>query len=105
MKATPSNNDTKFGGPLKATGTQWFVASMVNMTTGLPMKVPAEPNAYGSPGNFFPGAYNLGDILHDQGYEQTVMFGADANLADFHTLIMITAITKSWITAMQSVKA
>lgn len=76
---TFSNNDTKFGGPLKATGTQWSVASMVNMTTGLPMKVPAEPNAYGSPGNFFPGAYNLGDILHDQGYEQTVMFGADAN--------------------------
>ena len=55
---TFSNNDTKFGGPLKATGTQWSVASMVNMTTGLPMKVPAEPNAYGSPGNFFPGAYN-----------------------------------------------
>ncbi len=76
---TFSNNDTKFGGPLKATGTQWSVASMVNMTTGLPMKVPAEQNAYGSEGNFFPGAYNFGDILHDQGYEQTVMFGADAN--------------------------
>lgn len=76
---TFSNTDTKFGGPLQATGTQWSVASMVNMTTGLPMKVPAEPNAYGAKDNFLPGAYTLGDMLKDQGYEQTVMFGADAN--------------------------
>lgn len=76
---TFSNNSTKFGGPLTATGTQWSVAAMVNMTTGLPMKVPAEPNCYGSKDNFLPGAYTLMDLLHDNGYEQTVMFGADAN--------------------------
>ena len=74
-----SDNDTKFGGPLQAPGTQWSVASMVNMTTGLPMKVPAEPNAYGSADNFLPGAWTMGDILKEQGYEQTIMFGADAN--------------------------
>ena len=68
---TFSNNPTKFGGPLQATGTQWSVASMVNMTTGLPMKVPAKPNAYGSKDNFLPGAYTLGDLLKYQGYEQT----------------------------------
>ena len=73
-----SNTDKKFGGPLQGTGTQWSVASMVNMTTGLPMKVPAERNAYGSKDNFLPGAYTFGDMLRDQGYEQTVMFGADA---------------------------
>ncbi len=76
---TFSDNENKFGGPLQATGTQWSVASMVNMTTGLPMKVPAEPNAYGSKDNFLPGAWTMGDILKEQGYEQTVMFGADAN--------------------------
>jgi len=74
-----SNNDTKFGGPLQATGTQWSVASMVNMTTGLPMKVPASPNAYGEANNFLPGAYTMGDILQAQGYEQTVMIGSYAN--------------------------
>jgi len=74
-----SDNDTKFGGPLQATGTQWSVASMVNMTSGLPMKVPAEPNAYGSENNFLPGAYTLGEILEKQGYEQTVMFGSAAS--------------------------
>ncbi|MCC8016007.1 MAG: LTA synthase family protein [Clostridiales bacterium] len=76
---TFSNNDTKFGEPLEAPGTTWSVASMVNMTTGLPMKVPTKPNAYGSKDNFLPGAYTMGDILKAQGYNQTVMFGADAN--------------------------
>lgn len=74
-----SNNDTKFGGPLQATGTQWSVASMVNQTTGLPMKVPDKQNRYGSEDGFLPGAYSLGDVLKDEGYEQTVMFGANAD--------------------------
>lgn len=73
-----SNTDRKFGGPLQGTGTQWSVASMVNMMTGLPMKVPAEANAYGSADNFLPGAYTFGDMLRDQGYEQTIMLGADS---------------------------
>lgn len=76
---TFSNNDTKFGGPLQATGTQWSVASMVNQTTGLPMKVPDKQNRYGSEDGFLPGACTLGDVLTEQGYEQTVMFGANAD--------------------------
>lgn len=76
---TFSNTDTKFGGPLQATGTQWSVASMINMTSGLPMKVPGVENSYGAAGNFLPGAYTLGEILKEQGYEQTVMIGSDAN--------------------------
>lgn len=75
---TFSDTDNKFGGPMRITGTQWSVASMVNMTTGLPMKVPTSGNSYGAGGNFFPGAWTLNDILTEQGYEQTVMFGADA---------------------------
>lgn len=68
-----------FGGPPWTTGGHWSVASMVNMGTGLPMKVPVDGNAYGAENNFLPGATTLGDILKEQGYEQTVMFGADAN--------------------------
>lgn len=75
---TFSNNGTKFGGPQQATGTTWSIASMVNMTTGLPMKVPVAENHYGSEDNFLPGAYTLGEILEKEGYEQTVMFGASA---------------------------
>ena len=68
-----------YGGPPRSTGGNWSVASMVNMSTGLPMKVPADRNAYGAKNNFLPGATTLGDILQEQGYEQSVMFGADAS--------------------------
>lgn len=74
-----SHLDHQIGGPNVAVGTTWSVASMVNMSTGLPMKAPNDPNAYGTPGNFLPGACALGDILKEQGYEQTLMFGADAD--------------------------
>ena len=74
-----SHSDGPYGGPQSAVGTTWAVASMVNMTTGLPMKAPTEANAYGEKDNFLPGAYTLGDILAEQGYEQTLMFGADAD--------------------------
>lgn len=73
-----SHTANKLGGFLPSTGAGWSVAAMVNMGIGLPMKVPTDGNAYGSAGNFLPGATAMGDILHAQGYEQTVMFGADA---------------------------
>lgn len=69
----------QFGGAISSTGGNWSVASMLNMNTGLPMKVPTNDNSYGTSGNFFPGATALGDILAEQGYEQSVMFGADAD--------------------------
>ena len=73
-----SDTDNFFGGPIEATGTQWSCASMINQTTGLPMKVPAKLDSYNNGKEFLPGAYTLNDILHDQGYEQTLMIGADA---------------------------
>ncbi|MBQ9228554.1 MAG: LTA synthase family protein [Eubacterium sp.] len=73
-----SDTDNYFGGPHYGTGTQWSIASMVNQTTGLPMKAPGYKNTYGSDGNFLPGAFTLGQILEREGYEQTMMIGASA---------------------------
>ena len=73
-----SHLEKGFGGPVTTTGCNWSVASMVNMKTGLPMKVPTGGNSYGSPGGFLPGAVTLGDILAAEGYEQSLMFGATA---------------------------
>ncbi|MGF2055429.1 LTA synthase family protein [Vagococcus fluvialis] len=73
-----SDNDKK-GGPYQTYGSSWSVASMVNMSTGLPLKVPMDGNSYGKTGYFLPGAGAIGDILHDEGYNQTIMFGADAD--------------------------
>lgn len=73
-----SHTDNKLGGFTPSTGSGWSVASMVNMGFGVPMKVPTGGNAYGTEGNFLSGGTAIGDILHEQGYEQTVMFGAQA---------------------------
>lgn len=73
-----SHNEA-FGGPYQTYGSSWSVASMINMNAGLPLKIPMNGNSYGKSGQFLPGATTLGDILHDEGYEQTVMFGADAD--------------------------
>ena len=73
-----SHTDKGFGGIMKTVGSTWSVAGMVNMFTGLPMKVPVSGNSYGQPDNFLPGATALGDILKEQGYEQSIMFGADS---------------------------
>lgn len=69
----------KFGGPFQTYGSSWSVASMINIGAGLPLKIPMEGNDYGKSGQFLPGAVTLGDILASEGYEQTIMFGADAD--------------------------
>ena len=74
-----SHHESLPGGFQESTGAGWSVASMVNMGTGLPMKVPDKQNQYGDADNFLPGATAIGDILKEQGYEQTVMFGANAD--------------------------
>ena len=79
-----SHNDL-FGGPYQTYGSGWSVAAMVNMGMGIPLKVPAEGQDYGKSGYFLPGARAIGDILHDQGYEQTIMFGADADFGGLTT--------------------
>ncbi len=104
-----SHLDKGFGGPVATTGCTWSVASMVNMNTGLPMKVPTGGNNYGSPDNFLPGAMTIGDILAAQGYEQSLMFGATARFGglnyfyethgDFNILDYDAAKEKGWIPA------
>lgn len=69
----------KMGGSHQTYGSSWSVAGMVNMESGVPLKIPMEGNSYGGAGDFLPGITNLGDILHQQGYNQTIMFGADAD--------------------------
>ncbi|WP_024613326.1 LTA synthase family protein [Clostridium sp. Ade.TY] len=75
----------KFGGPYQTYGSSWSVASMVNMSMGLPLKIPMGGNSYGKSGSFLPGAISIGDILEAQGYEQTIMFGADADFGGLTT--------------------
>lgn len=75
----------KLGGPHQTYGSSWSVAAMINMMAGIPLKIDTQGNGYGMDGQFLPGLYNLGDFLHDNGYEQTIMFGADADFGGLTT--------------------
>ena len=96
------SNSSKIGGAYQVHGTGWTVAGLVATTTGLPLKVPVHGNDYTSTNQFLPGAYALGDILKEAGYNLAFMAGSDANFGgrsnyykthgnytifDFHTAI------------------
>ncbi|UXR73855.1 LTA synthase family protein [Staphylococcus sp. IVB6238] len=80
-----SDSNDPFGGPHQTYGSSWSVAGMVNMGMGLPIKIPMNGNSYGKSGYFLPGARGIGDILHEEGYEQTIMFGANADFGGLTT--------------------
>jgi Phosphoglycerol transferase and related proteins, alkaline phosphatase superfamily len=74
-----SNNEL-LSGMTPAPKTGWTMAGMVSQTAGIPLKVPTEySNIYGeSAMNFLPGAYSIGEILEEAGYNQTLLLGSDA---------------------------
>lgn len=80
-----SNSKATFGGPHQTYGSSWSVAGMVNMGMGIPLKIPMNGNSYGKSGYFLPGAVGIGDVLHKEGYNQTIMFGADADFGGLTT--------------------
>lgn len=79
------SNTDKFGGPHTTYASEWSVASMINMGAGIPLKIPMGRNSYGKTGSFLPGVITIGDILESQGYNQTIMFGADADFGGLTT--------------------
>lgn len=69
----------KLGGPLSVPGTEWTVAAMVASSAGIPLKIPIGGNSYTNSDNFLKGAFALGDILKEAGYNLQLMVGSDAN--------------------------
>ena len=47
-------------------------------TSGLPLQVSIDVNSMDTQEHFFPGVVTLGDILEDEGYSQSLLFGTDA---------------------------
>lgn len=73
------SNTDKLGGAQSMPGTTWTVGAMVAQTSGLPLKLSISENYYGKYNTFLPGAYTLGEVLEDNGYNQMIMFGSDAS--------------------------
>ena len=72
-----SNND-KIGGALQINNTDWTMAALIAHTSGIPFKISMDTNFYNNYINSFPGLYNLGDILKENGYNNYFMIGSDA---------------------------
>ena len=72
-----SNND-KIGGALQVNNTEWTMAALIAHTSGIPFKISMDTNFYNNYINSFPGVYNLGDILEENGYNNYFMIGSDA---------------------------
>lgn len=72
-----------FGGGRATTGSTWTIASTVAQTSGVPFCLPQDiwENGMNLYSQVLPGLTTLSDILHGQGYTQTLMMGSDAAFA------------------------
>jgi len=72
------SNTDKFGGALQVVGTGWTIAGMFASTAGLPLTLPLDGNAMNRFEYFAPGVFPLGSILQQEGYNQMLIVGSDA---------------------------
>ena len=73
------SSDEKLGGGRAAACSTWTIAAMFAQTAGLPLDIPIGDDKIEEQEQFFPNIVTLGDVLHEQGYKQVLMFGSDAD--------------------------
>ena len=69
------------GGALSFPGTTWTAAAMVAQTSGVVIKVSLKADTYGAGDVFLPGVTSIGQLLDEQGYNQVLLLGSNA---EFH---------------------
>ncbi len=74
-----SGGNTELDGGVPMTGATWTMGAMFAQTSGLPLNISIDQNAMSSQSEFFPGATTLGDILSNEGYNQSLLLGSDAS--------------------------
>lgn len=81
-KNSVSFSDTEvLGGAYPITGTTWTAAAMISQTSGIPLTMPVTSSGFGPNGEFLPGAYSIGQVLENAGYNQMLMVGSKASFA------------------------
>ena len=78
---THFSHTDSLGGALSYPGTTWTAAAMVAQTSGVVLKVSLKADTYGSGDVFLPGVKSIGQILEEQGYNQVLLLGSNA---EFH---------------------
>ncbi len=75
---TNFSNTDKIGGFKNLHGTNWTIAGMISQTAGIPIYIKTKNNN----NNFLEGATSLGDILLENGYNNYLLLGSDANFGE-----------------------
>ena len=74
------SNTEKIGGGFASYATTFTAGGLVAQTAGVHVIIPANnANLYLGNGNYFSGAYTLGEILEEAGYVSEIMMGSDGN--------------------------
>lgn len=68
----------KIGGAHVLPGTSWTVAAMSAQTTGVPLKMSIDGNKLGDYNVFLEGAYGIGQVLEENGYNNFLLLGSKA---------------------------
>ncbi len=92
-----SHND-QVGGLVEVPGASWTVGAMVAHSAGVPLITPTNvddwQNGYGKDGVFLPGLTSLNQILKEEGYNQALMVGSDANFGGRKTYFKTHGVDK-----------
>ncbi|MBQ8663734.1 MAG: sulfatase-like hydrolase/transferase [Eubacterium sp.] len=72
------SHNEKLGGARCIAGTGWTTGGLVAHGAGVPLCIPLFALPFTEKSPFLPGAYCLGDVLAQEGYEQELLFGSDA---------------------------
>lgn len=70
------SDTNKFGGALTIPGTTWTTGAMISQTAGIPLKFKGLETHKST---LIKNATTIGDILHDNGYNQMFMIGSDSS--------------------------
>ena len=74
------SNTEKIGGAYQTYGADYSAGGNVAITAGIPLKTVdylQDKNVYTGNGQYLDGAYTLGEILRDNGYNLEIMMGSD----------------------------
>ena len=100
------------GGPMPIHGATWTVAGMTATAGGVPLKPDVfgrDQNDMGDFNDFLPGSVMLGDILREQGYNQSFVMGSEAGFGgrdkllsqhgDYRIIDLTYARDQGWLPA------
>lgn len=73
-----AGNKEELNGGYPMTGTTWTAGAMFGQTSGLPLNLPIGNDDMYTQDSFMPDIVTLGDVLQEEGYEQTLLIGSYA---------------------------